>query len=147
LAISLSYTTPTCKKKPARASEPEIMAAGGRWEARGQAFTLTVLSQPAEHRRRWGVVGAAAETSEPAASAGAHDTAVQPITCACSRPCLVASHLLATPRNHAVPYSVNMFGPLLRLPFFCLSPVLFPHLPGVRASNRSWQLSRSLAPA
>jgi hypothetical protein len=27
--------------------------------------------------------------------------------------------------------SVNMFGPLLRLPaFFCLFPVLFPHLPG-----------------
>jgi hypothetical protein len=27
--------------------------------------------------------------------------------------------------------SVNMFGPLLRLPaFFCLSPLLVPHLPG-----------------
>jgi hypothetical protein len=44
--------------------------------------------------------------------------------------------------------SVNMFGPLLRLPaFFCLSPVLCPSPPGVRASNRSWQLSRALAPA
>jgi hypothetical protein len=59
-----------------------------------------------------------------------------------------SGHRLRVLRLQHDSVSVNMFGPLLRLPghFLPLSSAI-PSPPGVRASNRSWLLSRSLAPA
>jgi hypothetical protein len=46
------------------------------------SHTLTVLSQPAVHRRLTGAEGGCEATMLPAGTAGAQDTAVTPMTCA-----------------------------------------------------------------